>query len=82
MIIEFKKYAKVKSFEKIDVKIILNDDVENPVYEGIVEKAPQELRDRYYYKILLDGRIALIYIYDDNIAEKIMSQFNLQNNTI
>jgi len=82
MIIEFKKYAKVKSFEKIDVKIILNDDDENPVYEGIVEKAPQELRDRYYYKILLDGRIALIYIYDDDIAEKIMSQFNLQNNTI
>jgi len=31
---------------------------------------------------LLDGRIALIYIYDDDIAEKIMSQFNLQNNTI
>jgi len=79
MIIEFKKYSKVKSFVNIDVKIILNDDVDNPVYEGVVEKAPKDLRERYYYKILMEGKIAVLYIYDDDVANRIINELKVNS---
>lgn len=74
MNIEFKKYAPIKSFVNIDVKIILNDDFDNPLYEGNVEKAPKELREQYYYKVIMDCRTAIIFIYDDDIANKIIAE--------
>lgn len=57
-----KTYGRIDEFKKLDIKVILNDT--EVLYEGKVEDAPKEIKERHFNKVLL-GKITEIYIYDD-----------------
>ena len=57
-----KTYGRIDEFKKLDIKVILNDT--EVLYEGKIEDAPEEIKERHFNKALL-GKVTEIYIYDD-----------------
>ena len=73
MNIEFKKYCKIGMSRLLNIKVILNDD--ELIYEGEVDEAPKDIKERYYYRVQLVGnRDAIYFVYDDDVAQKIIDE--------
>ena len=70
MNIEFKKYGKIGATRLMKIKVILNDN--EVIYEGEVDTAPKKIREMYYYKVELVNRDAVYYVYDEDVAKKII----------
>lgn len=62
MEIEEKKYGKISGFRKMNIKVITKDN--NVLYEGAVDFASEDVKNLYYYKILL-GNPTIFYVYED-----------------
>ena len=68
MNIEFKKYGKIGSTRLMKIKVILND--KEVIYEGEVDTAPKDIRERFYYKVELVNRDAIYYVYDEDVIKQ------------
>ena len=57
-----KTYGKINNFEKMNIKVILND--KDVIYEGNVDDAPSNIKEMPYAKASL-GKVTEIYVYND-----------------
>lgn len=56
------KYGKIQNFQKMKIKVILND--QEVLYEGEVADAPPNIKDMYYSQVKLN-KVTEIYVYDE-----------------
>lgn len=58
-----KVYVSIGSGRLLNIKVIL-DDNPTPIYEGMVEDAPEEIRNLKYSKVDVASQITY-YVYSD-----------------
>ena len=57
-----RKYSKIRSMRLLNVKVIIDD--KEVIYEGMVDDAPENIREMYYSKLSGDNPIEL-YVYSE-----------------
>ncbi len=50
-------YGKIGSLRLLDIKVILNDN--EIIYEGMVDDAPEEIKEMSYNEIRMESKITL-----------------------
>ena len=63
MEIEEKKYGKISGFRKMNIKVLTKTN--EILYEGEVDNASEDIKNLYYYKVML-GNPTIFYVYEDN----------------
>lgn len=58
-----KVYVSIGSGRLLNIRVIL-DDNSTPIYEGMVEDAPEEIKDLKYSKVNVASQITY-YVYSD-----------------
>lgn len=63
-----KTYLRINSCRKLDIKVIKNEN--EILYEGMVDDAPDEIRNLSYNRV--DGGNPMVfYVDDDSIENKV-----------
>lgn len=60
---ERKLYMKIGDQRLLNIKVILDDNPE-PIFEGMVEDAPEEIKQYKYSKIVVGSQMTY-YVYSD-----------------
>lgn len=64
-----KLYDNIGSLRLLNIRVYLDDA--NVVYEGMVEDAPEDIKEQRYAKIMIDDEgITNLYIYSKNDGEE------------
>ncbi|MDO4382614.1 MAG: hypothetical protein Q4C39_06135 [Clostridia bacterium] len=58
-----KVYVSIGSGRLLNIRVVL-DDNPTPIYEGMVEDAPEEIKDLKYSKVNVASQITY-YVYSD-----------------
>lgn len=58
-----KVYVSIGSGRLLNIRVVL-DDNPTPIYEGMVEDAPEEIKDLKYSKVNVASKITY-YVYSD-----------------
>lgn len=56
-----KVYDNIGSLRLLNIKVIMNDN--QNIYEGMVEDAPEDIRNLKYSKIEIDNGTTILYVY-------------------
>lgn len=52
-----KTYGAIGNMRLLDIRVMLND--KDTIYEGMVENAPNEIKEKEYYKLEITDKVNL-----------------------